>query len=466
MLNKNIPKDIGRFLFLVLITIIVTYRAPKIIASLWYLFTLVWYYRSKDEPFWLVFYLVTVDGFIGYFGVYTVTIQALPGLPAIELAQFYIVLCFVKAVQKKGRPYIFYKRYITILLFYLVFLIVWGQMMGFSGEFKDYFRVIKLTLPFILFYTLPRLLTNYESYRRLFAFIFIVLIGAFITQLFVLLTGLLPTQVTELTAEQVLEAGSYRGFYNVGITLMGLFGALFYISERNNISFSRAYLYSLIISAYGMAYLSATRGWIISFSFIIIISFVLTSGINAKKISGFAVFAFIAVSIGLSNDRIREQVNYASSRMETLGVVAEGDVTAKGTLSRVDFRGPKVMEIFRGNPVFGWGFSDTARKYADSHVGNQTILLYSGIIGFILVLGFFGYFSFKLFLLYHNRRLRITFKSCLPVFIIFLAGWFIIHSTSGQHFNFWGIPAQVIPQAIFFSFGAFAYSKSKEEIYG
>ena len=466
MLNKNIPRDIGRFLFLVLITIIVTYRAPKIIASLWYLFTLVWYYRSKDEPFWLGFYLVTVDGFIGYFGVYTVTIQALPGLPAIELAQFYIVLSFVKAVQIKREPYIFYKRYITILLFYLVFLIVWGQMMGFSGEFKDYFRVIKLTLPFILFYTLPRLLTNYESYKRLFAFIFIVLIGAFITQMFVLLTGLLPTQVAELTAEQVSETGAYRGFFNVGITLMGLFGALFYISEKNNASFSRAYLYSLIISAYGMAYLSATRGWIISFSFIIVISFVLTSGINAKKIAGFAIFAFIVVSIGLSNNRIREQVNYASTRVETLGAVAEGDLTAEGTLSRIDVRGPKVMKVFQESPVFGWGFSDTSRKYADSHVGNHTILLYSGITGFLLLLGFFGYFSYKLLLLYLNRRLWINFKSCLPVFIIFLTGWFIIHSTSGQHFNFWGIPAQIIPQAIFFSFGAFTYSKSKEALYG
>ena len=185
-----------------------------------------------------------------------------------------------------------------------------------------------------------------------------------------------------------------------------------------------------------MAFLSATRGWIVSFSLIIIISFLITSGINAKKILGFAVFALVVVLIGLSNNRIKEQVNYASSRVGTLEAVAEGDVTAEGTLSRVDVRGPKVIKVFRQSPVFGWGFSDTARKYADSHVGNQTILLYSGITGFILLLGFFGYFSFKLFLLYLNRYLWITFKNCIPVFIIFLVGWFIIHSTSGQHFNY------------------------------
>ena len=233
MSNKNIPKDLGWFLLLVFITIIVTYQAPKMVASLWYILTLILYYRSRDESFWLVFYLITVDGFIGYFGVYTVTLQVLPGLPAIELAQFYILLSLVKAIQIKSQPYIFYKRYMRVLLFYLIFLIVWGQMMGFSGEFKDYFRVIKLTLPFILFSSLPRLLTSYESYKRLFAFVFIVLIGAFITQMFVLLTGLLPTQVAELTLEQVSEAGAYRGFFNVGITLSGLFGALFFVGERN-----------------------------------------------------------------------------------------------------------------------------------------------------------------------------------------------------------------------------------------
>ena len=466
MFNKNIPKGIGRFLILVLITIIVTYRAPKIIASLWYLFTLVWYYRSKDEPFWLVFYLVTVDGFIGYFGVYSVTIQALPGLPAIELAQFYIVLSFVKAVKIKRGPYIFYKRYITILLIYLVFLIVWGQMMGFSGELKDYFRVIKLVLPFILFYTLPRLLTTYEFYTRVFAFIFIVLIGAFITQLFVLLTGLLPTQVNELTAEQISEAGAYRGFYNVGITLLGLFGALFFMNQKKESYFSRIYLYILIISAFGIAYLSATRGWIISFSFVILFSFILVTGIGPKKIISFLVMAAIIILLSLSNDKIRKQINFASERLETLGSVAEGDITAEGTLARLSTRGPRVMKVFRENPVFGWGFSDTSRKFSDGHVGNQTLLMHSGIIGFCLLTGFLIYFSARILLSYINNKRPVIFKSALPLFVIFLLGWFMIHSTSGQHFNYMGIPSQIIPQAIFFSFGAFAYSKSKGEIYG
>lgn len=461
MLNKNIPKDIGKFLLLILITLIVTYHAPKIISSLWYIFTLIVYYRSRDEAFWLVFYLVTVDGFIGYFGVYTVTIQALPGLPAIELAQFYILLTFIKAVKIKNQPYIFYKRYMAILLLYLIFLVIWGQMMGFSGEFKDYFRIVKITLPFLLFYSLPKLLSSYESYKRLFGFMFIVLIGAFATQLFALLTGLLPTEISELSAEQISEAGEYRGFYNVGITLLGLFGSLFFLSDSYNKQFSKIYLYILIISAYGMAFISATRGWIIAFSFIIFLSFILTYRIGTKKFAGFAIIIFLTILIGLSNNRIKEQLNFTSSRMGTLTAVAKGDMTAEGTLSRIEVRGPKVMKAFRGNPVFGWGFSDTSRKYSDGHVGNQTLLMHSGIIGFTLLAGFLVYFSTKLTVLHFNKRKISFFNKSIPVIVIFLAGWFIIHSTSGQHFNYAGIPSQIIPQAIFFSFGAFVYSKER-----
>lgn len=246
---------------------------------------------------------------------------------------------------------------------------------------------------------------------------------------------------------------------------MGLFGALFFLASRERTSFNRGYLYAIIISAYCMAYLSATRGWILSFSIIILV-FGLTSGINKKKVAGFVIFAAIVITLGLSNDMIRKQVNYASARLETLKSVAKGDITAEGTLSRLDIRGPRVMKIFRESPVFGWGFSDNSRKYADGHVGNQTILLHSGIIGFVILIGFLAYFSIKLLLLYFQKGNQFVLRGGLPVFIIFLSGWFIIHSTSGQQFDYMGMPLQIIPQAIFFSFGALVYSKSKETIYG
>ena len=174
------PDRLLLFTVLALVTIVVTYRFPGIFASIWYVFLLVLYFLSKDEAFWLAFFLITVDGFMGFMGPFTVTLNVLPDLPAIELCQFYILVAFVKAARSKSKPFIFYKTYIQILLVYILFLIVWGQMMGYSGELNAYFRIIKQTLPFIMFYSIPRLFTDVKVYERFLGFVFFILIIGFL----------------------------------------------------------------------------------------------------------------------------------------------------------------------------------------------------------------------------------------------------------------------------------------------
>lgn len=455
-----------RFLIYVIITIVATYYLPSIFTAFWYILLLFIYWKSADEPFWLAFFLVTVDGFLGYFGVYTVVIRLIPGLPAIEVAQFYILLSVLKARKTANEPYVFYKNYLWILFFYIIFMVIWGQLMGFSGEINAYFRIAKLTFPFFLFYSIPKLFPDIASFRRFFDLLFLILIAAFVSQVFTLLTGLAPARAFELTAEQVSEAGEYRGFYNVAATLLGLFGALFFLASKADKSFNQIYLYIIIFSAYGMAYLSATRGWMIGFSFTIILTMVLITGTNTRRILGFVFVGTLIIWAGLSNEGIRKQIDYSTERLKTLEAVAEGDITAKGTLSRIETRGPKVMKIFYENPVFGWGFSDTAREYSDGHVGNQNLLLISGILGFTFLSGFLVYFSIKIILVYFKFKKRTKFSEGVPIIVIFLIGWFIIHSTSGQHFNYMGIPAQIIPQAVFFSFGALVYKNVIMEAHG
>ena len=100
--KKIFPEKILYFILLVTTTIIVTYRAPEIFASMWYVFLLALYYMSKDEALWLAFFLVTVDGFMGFLGLFSVTISILPDLPAIELCQLYIVVSFIKAAMTRS----------------------------------------------------------------------------------------------------------------------------------------------------------------------------------------------------------------------------------------------------------------------------------------------------------------------------------------------------------------------------
>lgn len=436
---------------------------PSIIAPFWYLILLILYYRSNDEPFWLVFFLTTTDGFMGFLGLYAVSFQVIPGLPAIELAQFYIVLLTIKAIRIRKRSFVFYNKFLIILLFYVVFLIVWGQLMGFSQDLKGYFRILKLTAPLLLFYSIPRVLNNIGSYNRLFSFIFLVSIAAFFTQLFTLLSGFSPAGTLELTEEQISEAGTYRGFYNVSVTLLGLLGSLFYLSIKKGTIFSPIYLLFVVFSVFGIALLSATRGYIIGFGLIIFLSLLATYSIRTKWKLLAVVIASVLVFIGSYVSKINEQVQFALDRIVTLETLTTGDITAKGTLIRLEVRGPRVMGKFRENPVFGWGISDTSRKYGDGHVGNQNLLMTSGIFGFSLLLGFFANFCFKLFVAHIQASSYFPYKNGFLIIIVFFLGWFFIHSTSGQHFNYFGIPDQIIPQAVFFSFGALVNNMSKEE---
>ncbi len=78
-------------------------------------------------------------------------------------------------------------------------------------------------------------------------------------------------------------------------------------------------------------------------------------------------------------------------------------------------------------------------------------------MGAALMAAFLLFFGWKL----TARALALPatkpYRYGLLVFPVFLVGWFIIHSTSGQWFQFAGEPGLTIPQALFFSFGAWCY---------
>lgn len=460
-------QDIYKFLALILITIFATYYAPNPVRASWYVIILAAYYFSKNEALWLSVFLATSDGFMSFFGLYTVTLTTLPGLPAIEISQIYIILTVVKAAGKRIKPMIFYNKYLQVLLVYLLFSIIWGQMMGLSGELNVYFRVLKGVLPMMLFYSIPRLFVDQESYDNLFHLVFVIVLAAFAAQVITLLRGLSPLDMVGLTTGEAEEGNSdFRVFFSANCTLLGLFGALYHLTRRVVKQWHRILFYSVVFASLAMAVLSATRGWIIGFSIILILGFLLTGITKPKRLAEFAIIVVPLLYIAVSNPTIKDQLTFSRERLGKMESIAQGDLTAGGTLQRLDLRSDRVMEGWRQNPIFGWGLSDTGYIYGDGHVGNQSLLAMSGVIGFVLLNGFLVFFSIKLINMYFNSgRLKFRDKSLL-VFIVFLLGWFFIHSTSGQQFNFVGMPAKIIPQAIFLSFGAFRYEQSMKRKYG
>lgn len=448
------------FLGLTAVTIVVTYFTSPVIASFWYLFLLVMYYRSDDEPMWLAFFLVTVDGFLGLMGLYAVTLRPLPGLPAIELTQFYIILSVVKAYSRRKSIPVFFRKYLQVMGIYLILLIVWGQFMGLSSQLNVYMRVLKTTLPFLMLYSLPKLMPDLYSYKRFFGIIFIVVIAAFMLQLFNLITGIYPGADLIAPDAQIEESDEFRTFYNVTSTLVGLLGALLFLGIKGRTGFNNWFLLIVVFSAAMMAVISATRGWMIAFGMMIILSGIFVRTIDVRKLFGLVVISAILFMIGSRSDKIREQVIFSKERLLKIESISSGDLTAEGTLHRLDVRGPRVMKVWKQNPVFGWGFSDVGFSTSDGHVGNQSVLMFSGIIGFILLNGFLLYLAYKSLVAFLRSDRRMPFRNGYLILIFFIAGWFFIHSTSGQQFAYNSLPLKVFPQAVLLGLCAIYYNFS------
>ena len=190
-----------KFLALITVTFFATYLAAVPVRVVLYTVLLVFYFFSKNEALWLAFFLSTTDGFAGFFGLNAVMLPVLPGLPAVELAQVYIILTVLKAAQSNNRAQLFYNKYLQVLFLYLIFMIIWGQLMGLSGDLNVYFRVLKGFIPMLLFYSVPRLFINQDTYFRFFRIVFMIVLVAFAAQIFTLLTGASPLEAAGLNIE-------------------------------------------------------------------------------------------------------------------------------------------------------------------------------------------------------------------------------------------------------------------------
>ncbi len=461
-LFRFIPHGVLYFLILIGATILFTYKSPVIIRGLWYLALLVLYYKSDDEPFWMALFLILSDGFAGFFGAYEVNLGLLPGMPGIELGQFYILLTIIKSSYLKRIYPVFFQKQLEWLFIYLIFTVAWGFMLKMPSELNEILRVAKLVFPFMLFYSVSRLFGKDADYERFFSFVFLVTIVALVTHIFTIISGMSPAEyigfkeMGRYTQEYSEGGQTLRVFYNTRCALLSLFAGLYYMT-RGGISLHKAYLSFIVASVYLMAFLSATRGWIIAFTLVLLLYMVFVLKLKPFTIIGIGGGIVLLFMLAIRNPVMKDQFEGSWDRVETLSELEDRDITLGSTQVRTTVRSAKVLLLWKQNPLFGWGYSKTFLSNSDGHVGNQNILLHSGVMGAALMLVFFSYFNYKL--LFASKTMgRNPGGRSLLVFPVFFLGWFIIHSTSGQQFAYSTLPGGAITIVMFFTFGAFAIS--------
>ncbi len=457
-------RKLAVFFALLGVVILATYYAPAAVKTPFYILLLAAYLRSKNEGMWLVLFLTISDGFWGYFSAYEVVLKLIPGLPPIEVGHLYVALTLVKASNRESPGAFFHDNFLKVIMVYIGFLIFQGYFLGLSPQMNVQFRLIKFLFPLALFVSVPRLFRTEEDFREVFVYLFPMVFLALFAQVFTITTGHTPSQYLGVYKKfwftvDVAKGKTYRGFYSSGTVLISYFGAFYYLARKENY-FNYMYLFSIVAAGLLCVILSATRGWLIGFSLSLFLFLLFVLRLNTKRLATVLLTGGLLVVGLLMIPVVAKQFGNAFKRFTTLEKLAGGDVTAGGTLERIDKRSPRVMDKWSEAPLTGWGFSDTFFKYADFHVANQNVLLHSGILGLTLMVLFFIYYHGMLLSRYLELPRGRPFKDPMLVFVLFFPGWYMIHSSSGQHFSFYQDPCGGIITAFYFSFGAFTFKKS------
>ena len=462
-------KKLIKFFVLIVVAVIASHYTVPLVTTLFFVSVLVVYFRSEgDEPFWLAFFFIMQDGIVGYFTNFEQLVQVLPGLPAVEAGQLYIGLALVKALRiKEGGFRPFYSQGLQILLIYLVFLVIQGYVWGVSLELNIQFRIIKFILPLFLLYALPKLMTDEKQYWEVLYYLFPITFTVLFAQVYTIQNGRSPAIAWGVAVEAshlfiVTKDIAYRGFYNDGLVLITTLGSFLALGTKEK-RFSNSYMYVVIISLFLSIFLSATRGWILGFLLVATGYLFFVSKIRPAQTLKIAAMSILLVTALYSIPVVTIQVDNAWDRFMTLQALAEGDITAGGTLVRLERRSPLVLKRWAESPLTGIGFSNDFFRHGDMHVANQNILLHTGIIGAVALFTFFTFFLVRMFSAYAALPRGHLQKNPLLVFIIFFFGWFLIHSVTSQQFAFYAQPHVGMVIGYYFSFAALTYNRSQEK---
>ena len=457
-------KEIIQLYALYILLVLVIYKAPQIVSLLVQIAMLIAFYRSKKDYFWFALVFIAESQPGSFFMLsdpsHSFSLFQFGPVGYLYFWMLFIVVAFFKTLKKKSTYPFFLQGPVIALLIYIIFLLL------IYGIHKlSYF---KFFLPWLFLFILPRSFKKEEDYigffNLLFAFVFFVVL----TQIYFLLVGhdinvMLGGRLYSVLPDKTIEEASQalRPVAGISITFFSIIGSvILLLYKKTNIS--KNYLFTILIVSLFSIFLTATRSWMIA-AILIFISFLLFNSKNPfSLILKFLLPIVVLILLFSFVPLLKKQSDMAVDRFETLINLTEGDVTAGGTLSRIDERGPRVMKKFWESPIIGFGLGDESMVADDGHVGFQNMLLHSGIIGLILYIILWLSFSFKMFFRENSLSGKHNYKHIPIILITSLLGLIVIHAGS----QWFGLGFSYDRGFIFFlilTYGNFIYWESAKK---
>ncbi|MCB9274496.1 MAG: O-antigen ligase family protein [Lewinellaceae bacterium] len=436
--------DIIQFIVLLGITFVSVYYTPRYVNEVIFLVFLPLIYRSKKDYLWMAWFFVIIDAPGRLFSCEGANDPRIPlytlGAGASLLFQELFILVYLAKFyfDKEKLQFVFKKPFLYFYLVMLVFLI-FSLLLGMNV--KSMILTFRALLPWALVFIVPFFINDpdkvYRAGRLIFPFAFLALAA----QVYTFITGSYLDNairgVRFVYDFHVKEGGDVSRAWSANfISLFALILSMFYLLSKKKL-FNSNYLAAVGFCATLQVFLSATRGYTLAYGFLMAASMLqMAQSSKVFKLFNLAIAAMVVFYIlQLVFPPIGYQVSAASKRISTIFLLAEGDISAGGTLSRIDVRGKRVLDKFEESPILGWGFSTTYFEYEDGHVGPQTMLLNVGVVGAIYLNVLYLYLCLVTWLYSRKKKPRQEWGKAPIVFLFGLIAIFFIHGSSTQ---FWG----------------------------
>ena len=444
--NNSWKTDILRLSMLLGIAFVSAYFTNRSVNLLVFTGFLIAAYRSKYDYLWLAWFFILIDAPGKLFsaqdsGWMRMPLYSLGAGLSFEFQEVFLFMYIAKAyLSNKFNQEDVFKRfwpaYFAVIGAYIFFSVLLGL------NFRNMVFTFRNQLPWMWLMIIPAYIRTPEDLMKVSRMFFPIAFLALTAQVYSFMFGNYwdgtlrgVESHLHLAVDDDPDQIS-RSYSAVYVTFYAMTMALFYLSAKQK-TINPNYLGAVAFGALASMFLSATRGYILSFGFVIFATFylVIKSGRFQRIIN--IILASIALIFILqwSFPAIGQQVEAASARFSTLFLLASGDVTAGGTLHRLDDRGGRVLEKYNQSPIFGWGFSNDFYLYTDGHVGHQNIMLNVGMIGYIYLNILFFHLCFVAWNWAQDRYIVERWGESARVFVFAFLAVYIIHASTSQ---FWG----------------------------
>jgi hypothetical protein len=429
---------------LLAISFISVYFMPSVITRILFLIILLIAWRTKYDYVYLVWFIIINDAPGRLFGAggggeaMRIPLYTLAAGFSLSFQDLFIIMFVIKYLTNKQITTFFlnkeFKIFFTVLAFYVAYSFLFGV------GYKEFVLISRMLIPWFFILIIPAYIPNRVTMSDVSRMLFPVVFIAFVSQVYTYITGTYwdyQLRGEDLSLQLMVDNSSAasRSYSSVYIIFICTIQAFYYLLDDKQNMFSKKYLSLIIVISIFSIYLTATRGWIIAYG-VLLVGILIVYG-TSRDISRLFKLGLAAVAIILILTTqlpvLRSQMDLVYERFTTLEILLKGDVTAGGTLARLDERGPRVMGKFKENPILGWGFSEKFFEYADGHVGHQTILLNTGLIGYIYLNILFIHILSKIIKIKSTTELD-NVRS-IWVYIFAMLSVYAIHSSSTI---FWG----------------------------